>query len=129
MVTDPGRARRAWPASGASATPSNPSDIGGRYSALSYFGLAPAALAGLDWGALIQGAGVPVAAPQRPDRQPRALPGAVEAAVKAGRDKVTLVLDPRIEAFGLWLEQLLAESTGKAGTGTVQWPASRSARS
>jgi len=47
------------------------------------------------------------------------LGAALAAGVRSGRDKVTLVIDPRVETFGLWLEQLLAESTGKAGTGVI----------
>ena len=58
---------------------------------------------------------------RRPDaaRRPDFIGAALAAGVRAGRDKVTLVIDPRIETFGLWLEQLLAESTGKAGTGVI----------
>jgi glucose-6-phosphate isomerase len=100
----------------------NRPDIGGRYSALSYFGLAPAAMAGIDWGALVAGAVRASEALRSPDpvRNLGLHLGAVlAAAVASGRDKVTFVLDPRIESFGLWLEQLLAESTGKAGTGVV----------
>ncbi|QXC60155.1 hypothetical protein KSP35_17610 [Aquihabitans sp. G128] len=100
----------------------NRTDIGGRYSALSFFGLVPAALAGVDWRALV--ASAQAVSPALRDGDPAANPGLrlgaiLGAAVKAGRDKVTLVIDPRIETFGLWLEQLLAESTGKHGTGTV----------
>jgi glucose-6-phosphate isomerase len=100
----------------------NRPDIGGRYSALSYFGMAPAALAGVDWGTLLARAVAATPALRSPDPAVNAglaLGAALGAAVQAGRDKVTLLLDPRIEAFGLWLEQLLAESTGKAGTGTI----------
>jgi len=123
VVTDPGSELAALARErGFRHTFENPSDIGGRYSALSYFGLAPAALAGLDWGALIDGAEAVAPSLRRGDPTANAglqLGAVLGAAVRAGRDKVTLVLDPRIEAFGLWLEQLLAESTGKAGTGTV----------
>ncbi|MCU1498961.1 MAG: transaldolase [Acidimicrobiales bacterium] len=100
----------------------NRPDIGGRYSALSFFGMVPAALAGIDWRALVASAqGV---APSLRDADPAVNAGLrlgaiLGAAVRAGRDKVTLVIDPRIAGFGLWLEQLLAESTGKRGTGTV----------
>lgn len=100
----------------------NRPDIGGRYSALSYFGLVPAALAGVDWLALVAAAQQVTPALQAADPAVNVglhLGAVLAAAVRAGRDKVTLVIDPRIETFGLWLEQLLAESTGKAGTGVV----------
>ena len=101
----------------------NRPDIGGRYSALSYFGMVPAALAGVDYLRLLRSAGV-VAEQLGPDRDPHRHPGlrlgaVMAAAAKAGRDKLTLLLDPDVATFGLWLEQLIAESTGKAGTGVV----------
>ncbi len=100
----------------------NRSDIGGRYSALSFFGMVPAALSGAPWAALVESAAI--ADPTLRDPDPAInvgleLGALLAAAVKAGRDKVTILLDPRISSFGLWLEQLLAESTGKHGTGTV----------
>ncbi|MCB0977376.1 MAG: hypothetical protein KDB02_07945, partial [Acidimicrobiales bacterium] len=100
----------------------NRTDIGGRYSALSYFGLVPAALTGVDWRALV--ASADAVAPSLRDGDPTVNAGLrlgaiLGTAVRAGRDKVTLLLDHRIATFGLWLEQLLAESTGKQGTGTV----------
>jgi len=100
----------------------NRPDIGGRYSALSFFGVVPAALAGVDWRALV--ASADALAPSLGSEDPTVNAGlrlgaVLGAAVKAGRDKVTLLIDPRIESFGLWLEQLLAESTGKHGTGTI----------
>ena len=101
----------------------NPSDIGGRYSALSYFGLAPMAMIGVDVGALERRA---CAMTERcAERvEGRANPGlalgaALAAAARRGRDKLTLVLQPPIEALGSWLEQLVAESTGKEGRGIV----------
>ena len=100
----------------------NRSDIGGRYSALSFFGIVPAALAGIDWRALVASAAAVSPSLRSDDPAVNAglrLGAVLGAAVKAGRDKVTLLIDPRIETFGLWLEQLLAESTGKHGTGTV----------
>lgn len=101
----------------------NRSDIGGRYSALSYFGIVPAALAGVDYLRLLRAAEV-VAGQLGPDGDPIRNPGlrlgaVMAAAAKAGRDKLTLVLDPDVATFGLWLEQLIAESTGKQGTGVV----------
>ena len=100
----------------------NRPDIGGRYSALSFFGLVPAALAGIDWRGLV--ASAEAIAPSLRSADPAVNAGlrlgaVLGAAVKAGRDKVTLVIDDRIVSFGLWLEQLLAESTGTAGAGPV----------
>ena len=101
----------------------NPSDIGGRYSALSFFGLVPADLAGIDLGALLRGAERMIAA-HAPDRNPEDVPGIVLGAVLAemalaGRDKITLIASSPIESFGIWAEQLLAESTGKQGKGLI----------
>ncbi len=123
-VTDPGSSLADLATErGFRALFENRPDIGGRYSALSYFGLVPAALAGVDWPALLASAGAMAErlGPGGPaEENPGLRLGAIlGAAVKAGRDKVTLVIDPEIETFGLWLEQLLAESTGKAGTGVV----------
>lgn len=101
----------------------NRPDIGGRYSALSFFGIVPAALAGVDYVRMLRSAEVlsaQLVAGGDPYRHPGLRLGAVmSAAAKAGRDKLTLVLDPDIASFSLWLEQLIAESTGKAGTGVV----------
>jgi len=97
-------------------------DIGGRFSALSLFGLVPAALAGVDWFALVERARDRTEALRSDDPtvNPGLWLGAVMAsAVTAGRDKLTLVLDPRVEAFAAWIEQLVAESLGKAGTGII----------
>ncbi len=97
--------------------------IGGRYSALSDFGLIPAAVMGLDVGRLLDRAEAMRSA-CLPSRSLRANPGAMlgltlGAAVRAGRDKVTFVIAPAYRSLGAWLEQLLAESTGKDGTGLV----------
>ncbi len=99
----------------------NPADIGGRYSALSLFGLVPAALAGVSPDGLLQGAAALLPDLHLDeDTNPAArLAAAMVAGVKAGRDKLTFVLDHRIASFGLWVEQLIAESTGKLGTGVV----------
>jgi len=101
----------------------NPTDLGGRYSVLSYFGLVPAAVIGLDVLKLIARAdqmrgrtepGVPV----RDD--PGAWLGTVMGAMsQKGRDKLTLVTSPAIRSFGLWVEQLIAESTGKERLGII----------
>lgn len=101
----------------------NPEDIGGRYSALSYFGMVPASLIGVDLRPLLNTARAMAARCREasdPERNPGAWLGAVlgEAAL-AGRDKLTLVLSPGLESFGLWLEQLIAESTGKEGKGII----------
>ncbi|MGH9139370.1 MAG: glucose-6-phosphate isomerase [Acidimicrobiales bacterium] len=93
----------------------NRSDIGGRYSALSLFGLVPAALAGVSCDALLDGG---LWALEQLDAGLR-LGAVVGAAVQSGRDKLTLVIDHRLAAFGLWIEQLVAESTGKHGTGAL----------
>ncbi len=102
----------------------NPSDIGGRYSAISFFGLVPAALMGMDISALVgwSEAMLRAAAPAETvvGQNPAVALGlAMGAAARAGRDKLTLLLPPELASFGLWVEQLIAESTGKNGTGIV----------
>ena len=94
----------------------NPADIGGRYSVLSYFGLVPAALLGYDVAGLCESA-------LAVDGEAAVELGlAMGNAAKAGRDKVTVVVPERFAAFGLWVEQLIAESTGKQGRGCVPVP-------
>jgi glucose-6-phosphate isomerase len=100
----------------------NPSDIGGRYSALSLFGMVPAALMGLDLDRLLAGAramesGCRVAQPR--ENPGLALGAMMEAGFAGGRDKLTLLVPKRLESFGLWVEQLVAESTGKHKKGIV----------
>ncbi|GAB4506158.1 MAG: hypothetical protein Kow00123_02960 [Anaerolineales bacterium] len=101
----------------------NPTDIGGRYSALSLFGLVPAALAGVDIARLLQSAERMAArcSPAVPVREnPGALLGAfLGAMARQGRDKLALAISPRFADLGLWIEQLIAESTGKRGTGIL----------
>ncbi len=101
----------------------NPPDIGGRYSVLSYFGLVPAALMGIDVARLLTHATVMAEACriQPPHGQnPGADLGATMASLaQAGRNRITLIASPQITTFGLWAEQLLAESTGKEGTGLI----------
>ena len=97
--------------------------VGGRYSALSNFGRVPAALMGLDVAEFIHRARSMVQA-CHPRVPPKKNPGAVLGAVlgtlaKAGRDKLTLIASPEISGMGAWLEQLLAESTGKDGRGLI----------
>lgn len=96
--------------------------IGGRYSALSPFGTVPAALTGADLGALLHGGDRALEASKGPVDENVAvqLGAAIGALAGAGRDKLALhVQDPRLGAFGLWLEQLVAESTGKGGHGVL----------
>ena len=102
----------------------NPADIGGRYSALSFFGLVPAALMGLDIASLVGWGLAMLSDSESGDEKPATSPSAalglaIAGAALAGRDKVTLVLPAALEPFGLWVEQLIAESTGKDGTGVV----------
>ena len=99
-------------------------DIGGRYSVLSYFGMVPAALAGYDFGKVLDsavGMAHASAADIPVEKNPGAWLGAVMGSLAGGqkRDKLTLVLSPRIHTFGYWVEQLIAESTGKLGRGIV----------
>ncbi len=97
--------------------------IGGRYSALSDFGLVPHAAIGLDTEKLLKRAGAMVEACKNPNaaKNPGVSLGLIlgTAATKFGRDKVTLVCSKSIHDLGAWLEQLLAESTGKQGRGLI----------
>lgn len=96
-------------------------DVGGRYSALSAFGLLPAALHGVDLERLLGSAAEMAAACRRPatDNPGLGLGAWMGEAALAGRDKLTILVSPRLASFGDWAEQLVAESTGKAGTGIV----------
>jgi transaldolase/glucose-6-phosphate isomerase len=98
-----------------------PSDVGGRFSALTPFGLFPAALMGLDLMAFLSGA-EKVARESGPNVPPAASPGmylgaVLGAAHHEGRDKVTFLADPDLEPLADWIEQLVAESSGKDGIG------------
>lgn len=103
----------------------NDPNIGGRYSALSYFGLVPAALVGMDVATLLEractmvcnceGCNCPVAG----DNSAAWLGTIIGELANAGRDKLTLILSPPISRFGTWVDQLLAESTGKEGKGIL----------
>jgi len=100
-----------------------PSDVGGRFSALSIFGLLPASLIGVDLEALHRGA-LEMSAACKPGTSPVRNPGlflgaVMGAAARSGRDKLTLIADPGWEAFCDWVEQLVAESSGKSGTGIL----------
>jgi transaldolase/glucose-6-phosphate isomerase len=123
-ITDPGTplAKEAI-TQGFRRTFENPEDIGGRYSALSYFGLVPMALLGLDVAGLLDRAllmqrncGPFIPAKHNPGLHLGALLG---LAARQGRDKVTFVPSRSLRAFGEWAEQLLAESTGKVGRGLI----------
>jgi transaldolase/glucose-6-phosphate isomerase len=123
-VTDPGSPlgklandnhfRRCW---------LNPPDIGGRYSVLSYFGLVPTALMGVNVEALLhrcQVAEQNCAHYDSSESNSGLWLGAVAGELaRRGRDKLTFVISPPIESLGLWLEQLIGESTGKQGRGIV----------
>ncbi len=124
VITDPGsHLERAAKQAGVRELFLNPADIGGRYSALSYFGMVPAALIGLDlpgmWaradtmlGAI--GEGIPA------QFHPGLLLGAVIGALTLqGRDKITIYTSQSLRSFGDWAEQLLAESLGKEGKGAL----------
>jgi transaldolase/glucose-6-phosphate isomerase len=101
----------------------NDPDIGGRYSALSFFGLVPAALMGADVAGILHAAAV------AEDNCQSFESGDVSSGLwlgiawgelaEAGRDKLTYVIDPPLQSFGLWVEQLIAESTGKHGKGIL----------
>jgi transaldolase/glucose-6-phosphate isomerase len=123
-VTDPGSPLEQIAKDGGfrRVFPGDP-EIGGRYSALSNFGLVPAVLMGVDIQKLLEGAQVAEQACQHYDSS-RSNSGlwlglVMGQLAKEGRDKVTFVVDEPIESFGLWVEQLIAESTGKQGRGIL----------
>ena len=126
VITDPGTALEVLACDEQLPFFSNQADIGGRFSALSLFGLLPAALLGLDLTRLLDQAQVmaTACAPERPIAQnPGAQLGAVLGAL-AGlpgqpRDKLTLLTSSELASFGVWVEQLVAESTGKEGVGIL----------
>jgi len=99
----------------------NPPDIGGRFSALSLFGLVPGALIGVPVRDMLAAGADMAANCQQENRQDPGLElGAFfGAAARDGRDKLTVVLPPSLHALGLWIEQLVAESTGKHGKGAL----------
>ena len=122
-ITDPDRSLRSIPHhDDLHEVFLNPPDVGGRYSALTYVGLVPGALLGIDLDELLQRARAMVVAcgESDPARNPGlALGLAMGAFAKNGRDKLTFVIDRELAAFGPWVEQLIAESTGKHGVGIV----------
>jgi glucose-6-phosphate isomerase/transaldolase/glucose-6-phosphate isomerase len=120
-VTDPGSPletlagelgfRRVWLAD---------PNIGGRYSVLSFFGLVPAALAGVPLGPLLESAIAAAESCRKEDGNPGLLLGSkIGELAQAGRNKLGFIVDPPIDSFGLWVEQLIAESTGKHGRGVL----------
>ena len=122
VVTDPGspleklaarrRVRRVFPGD---------PEIGGRYSALSNFGLVPAALAGVDVAQMLRRARgmMELCRKQGADNPGLELGAAIGSAATAGRDKLTFFVGPPVSRFGMWIEQLIAESTGKEGKGIL----------
>jgi glucose-6-phosphate isomerase len=99
-----------------------PPDVGGRYSALTVFGLVPAALVGVDLAALLERARGMADACRTAEAAANpglALGAFMGEAALAGRDKLTILAPARLESLGDWAEQLVAESTGKRGTGIV----------
>ncbi len=123
-ITDPGSAlERMAKDEGFRAVCYGDPAIGGRYSVLSDFGMVPAAAMGLDVAAFLHGANRMVhscAAGAPPADNPGVVLGTIVGmAAKAGRDKLTIIASPGIGAFGAWLEQLTAESTGKHGKGVI----------
>ncbi|MDD4004296.1 MAG: hypothetical protein PHW69_03725 [Elusimicrobiaceae bacterium] len=100
----------------------NPSDIGGRFSALSYFGLVPAALMGIDVRKLLERAARAGENCRRTELKTNdgvLLGAALGQCALSGADKLTVITGPELETFGLWIEQLTGESTGKNGKGIV----------
>ncbi|MFC1628630.1 hypothetical protein ACFL3H_05900 [Gemmatimonadota bacterium] len=101
----------------------HPPDVGGRYSALTYFGLVPAALIGADIGKLLasarQIARTTTFAAPGPANPALTLGAMMGELALEGRDKVTFLASPSLKAFPAWLEQLIAESTGKEGRGIL----------
>ena len=123
VITDPGSKLEALAREKGFRIFTARSTVGGRYSALTYFGLVHAAVLGMDVGALLKGAGA-MAAACGPRTTVPANPGltlgaAMGAAWKQGRDKLTLITDPGLEPLADWIEQLIAESSGKEGVGIL----------
>lgn len=121
-ITDPGTAlQKLADSRGYREVFINPADIGGRFSALSLFGLVPSALIGAPVGDILAG-GAAMAEGCRQENHANAgleLGAFIGAAVKSGRDKLTIALSPTLASLGLWIEQLVAESTGKHATGAL----------
>lgn len=119
-ITDPGSSLEAMAGElGFRKVFRNDPEIGGRYSALSYFGLVPAALVGVDLPRLLDRAIRQAQQCKNDDNAALRLGAAMGALTLQGRDKVTLISSPPISSFGAWVEQLIAESTGKDGKGIL----------
>jgi len=124
VITDPGSAlAKIADQRGLRATFENWPDVGGRFSVLSYFGMLPAALVGLPIAQILEG-GDAMAAACGPSVPPEQNPGLrlgalLGACYRLGRDKITLLAPAELEGFADWVEQLLAESTGKQGKGLI----------
>ena len=122
VITDPGKADEIAHSNESREIFLNPPDIGGRYAALSYVGLVPASLIGIDLDPLLESASAMLTACGDPD--PATNPAlslglAIGTLATGGRDKLTFLADAEIASFGAWVEQLIAESTGKHGVGIV----------
>lgn len=119
VITDPGSGleREARQLGAAHVVYGDP-EVGGRYSALSAFGLAPAALMGVDFERLLDAAAAEAAQPIEESAGLR-LGALLGAAERAGRDKLTLRAPASLAPLGAWIEQLVAESTGKDGRGIL----------
>ena len=123
-ITDPGTSlERLANERNFRRTFANPPEIGGRYAALSYFGLVPAALIGADVRKLLDRA-IDMRAACAPEAALTANPagwlgGVMGEAALHGRNKLTLVMPPELSTLGYWVEQLIAESTGKEGRGIL----------
>src|SRR4030095_454339 len=123
-ITDPGSPLVETAAQlGFQRTFLNQADIGGRYSALSYFGMVPAVLMGIDLRKFLdraKQAEQTCSAVMPAERNPALQLGAIMGeCANQGRDKLTLVVEQPVASLGLWIEQLVAESTGKQGKGIL----------
>lgn len=126
-ITDPGTSlHELAEKEGFRACYRNPADIGGRFSALSLYGLVPGALLGIDLEELLRRSHamavrcrVTADPRQHPGLQLGAVMGALATHELSPRDKLTLVTSPSLASFGAWAEQLIAESTGKGGVGIL----------
>jgi glucose-6-phosphate isomerase len=122
-ITDPGTVLEEQArAEGWRSVVSAPADVGGRFSALTVFGLLPAALLGRDLAGLVEPAGELLSralADDGGEGDPVRLGALLAAAARAGRDKLTLLLPQDAPGLGAWIEQLVAESTGKHGVGIL----------
>jgi transaldolase / glucose-6-phosphate isomerase len=122
-ITDPGsQMEQAARADGFRAVVFGEPEIGGRYSVLSAFGTVPAALIGVDLDRFLGEASGMADACRQPDASENpgvALGVVLGEAARAGRDKLTIVASPALAPLGAWLEQLVAESTGKRGTAII----------